>query len=55
MGFASHTSDPPNAPLKGASGRRAGCRRRVALAFDLGNLLLHHGKPLDFPRDQPWM
>src|SRR6266481_243195 len=34
-----------------ALGRLAGCRRRVTLAFDLGNLLLHHGKPLDFPRD----
>src|SRR5713101_3115740 len=31
--------------------RLAGCRRRVSLALDLGNLLLHHGKPLDFPRD----
>src|SRR4029077_20491664 len=34
-----------------ALGRLAGCRRRVALAFDLGNLLLHHGKSLDLPRD----
>src|ERR1700686_3964320 len=34
-----------------ALGRLAGCRRRVTLAYDLGNLLLHHGKPLDFPRD----
>src|SRR4029077_18470998 len=32
-----------------ALGRLAGGRRCVALALDLGNLLLHHGKPLDLP------
>ena len=34
-----------------ALGRLARCRRRVSLALDLDNLLLHHGKPLDFPCD----
>jgi len=34
-----------------APGRLAGCRRRVALALDLGNLLLHHGKRLNLACD----
>src|SRR5580658_3147231 len=34
-----------------ALGRLARCRRRVSLALDLDNLLLHHGKPLDLPCD----
>src|SRR5262245_7237993 len=34
-----------------ALGRRAGRRRRVTLAFDLGNLVLYHGEPLDLPCD----
>src|SRR5215470_7070716 len=32
-----------------ALGRLAGCRRGVTLAFDLRDLILHHGKPLDLP------
>ena len=34
-----------------ALGCLAGCRRCVPLAFDLGYLLLHHGKPPDLPCD----
>jgi hypothetical protein len=32
-----------------ALGCLAGRRRRVTLAFNLGNLLLHRGEPLDLP------
>ncbi len=31
----------------------ARCRRQVAFALDLDELLLHQGQPLDFPRDLP--
>src|SRR5262252_130893 len=34
-----------------ALGRFAGCRRRIALAFDFSYLLLHHGKPLELSSD----
>src|SRR5215467_323570 len=32
-----------------ALGRLAGCRRGVTLAFDLRDLILNHGEPLDLP------